>query len=739
MRSLLLSHQSKMTDNPPLDLARRYVEQTSRNIFLSGKAGTGKTTFLKSLNGTLDKRYVVLAPTGIAALNAEGQTIHSFLQLSFDPYVPGMRLERKQFRKAKLDLIRSLDLIIIDEISMVRADVLDQIDLVLRRIRPRYKMLPFGGVQMLLIGDLSQLPPVATNAEWELLSQFYKTPYFFSSQAWNESNFHSINLEHIYRQTDREFIELLNCVRENRITSQVCAKLNARYEKDILEKENEGYVILCTHNYQAKQINAKRLGELESESHFYECEISGDFDAKSYPTDEVLELKEGAQVMFLKNDYSQPAQSRRYFNGSIGHVVHLSDTKVVVRLKNSDTEIEVEPYVWEKYRYTMDKKTKEIEKELVGSFKQYPLRLAWAITVHKSQGLTFDKAVIHADKSFTHGQFYVALSRCRNLEGLVLASPFSSEAVITDVKVSDFSQSQMENLASESTFQNDRFEFYFRCLEEAFDYEVLNTRLLALGNWELVLKASCDKEVFEAYRILIQAIKEDVIAVSRKFLRQLRQLYHYPERIKVRCAKAKAYFSEKMPLFFALLNAWDAADWEEEGEKEGLEDEILQTGMEIEMKCRLLDCLEGEDFSVKDFLSIKNKAAAEGEKICWQHYKDFVRKTEKQNGKAADQTPEKSDETAEPASQSPQSEGETPKKTLGELELDDLYQALKTWRRQKAAEEKLPAYCILSQNALVGIVNTRPKTLDDLLAVKGVGNKILEKYGEELLTLISEH
>lgn len=713
-------------------MARRYVEQTNRNIFLSGKAGTGKTTFLKSLNGTLDKRYVVLAPTGIAALNAEGQTIHSFLQLSFDPYVPGMRLERKQFRKSKLDLIRSLDLIIIDEISMVRADVLDQIDLVLRRIRPRYKTLPFGGVQMLLIGDLSQLPPVATNAEWELLSQFYKTPYFFSSQAWNESNFHSINLEHIYRQTDREFIELLNCVRENRITSQVCAKLNARYEKDILEKENEGYVILCTHNYQAKQINAKRLGELESESHFYECEISGDFDAKSYPTDEVLELKEGAQVMFLKNDYSQPAQSRRYFNGSIGQVVHLSDTKVVVRLKNSDTEIEVEPYVWEKYRYTMDKRTKEIEKELVGSFKQYPLRLAWAITVHKSQGLTFDKAVIHADKSFTHGQFYVALSRCRSLEGLVLASPFSSEAVITDGKVSDFSQSQMENLASESTFQNDRFEFYFRCLEEAFDYEALNTRLLGLGNWELVLKASCDKEVFEAYRILIQAIKEDVIAVSRKFLRQLRQLYHEPERIKVRCAKAKAYFSEKMPLFFALLNAWDAADWEEEGEKEGLEDEILQTGMEIEMKCRLLDCLDEKDFSLKDFLSIKNKAAAEGEKICWQHYKDFVRKTEKQNGKAADQTPEST-------TQKPKDTGRTTRQMNKELELDDLFQALKKWRRQKASEEGVAAFQIMWQSVLIGIVQARPKTREELLAVKGVGPKTIEKYGEELLSLISKH
>ncbi len=706
-----------MSDNPQLDLARKYLEQTHRNIFLSGKAGTGKTTFLRSLKGNLHKRYVVLAPTGIAALNAEGQTIHSFLQLSFAPYVPGCRLEQKRFRKTKIDLIRSLDLIIIDEISMVRADVLDQINLVLQRLRPKYRNRPFGGVQLLLIGDLSQLPPVATDSEWEMLSTSYPTPYFFSSLAWQASEFYSINLEHIYRQSDKAFIDLLNSVRENHITQSLVQSLNNRYRAGVLEKENEGYVILCTHNKQTKEINDRHLARLESKSYFYDCEVTGEFDPKSYPNSERLELKEGAQVMFLKNDYSHSATERQYFNGSIGRIVSLDEETVVVKLDDSGVEVKVEPYTWEKYQYDMDKTTKEVSQKVVGSFKQYPLRLAWAITVHKSQGLTFDKAIIDAQNSFTHGQFYVALSRCRTLEGLVLASPFSPQAVITDSKVKDFSTLQSENQASEESLSKDSFEFYFNCLEETYDYENINQILLDMNKSEIALKNLLDKEVYSSYCVVREAVSEDVIGVSRRLQSRMRELYHYPERLRERCESAIGYFLGKIPLLFSLLQVLDSVDLEEidpEGEFEAL---AMGLGVEVELKCRLLDVLAEEKFSIHGFLETKNKALAEGEKLDWLHYRKFV-KGEKSESK------KQSEEKA--------------KSKSSELELNDLYLALKKWRAEQAKSDGVPAYCVLSQTALNSIASTRPESLEKLSTLKGIGPKILEKYGETILDLIAE-
>lgn len=416
--------------NFELNVARFIVEKTDMSLFLTGKAGTGKTTFLRDVVRHTKKKCIVLAPTGIAAVNAGAMTIHSFFQFGLGPFVKGVIEPKSDFRiqKSKLELIRNLQLLIIDEVSMVRADLMDHIDVELRRIRRNSK--PFGGVQLLMIGDLQQLPPIAHGGEDELLRQYYKTLYFFSSAALKSMKYSCIELKTVYRQTDGHFINILNHARECTLTNQDISDLNTRYIPDFSPKPEDGYIRLMTHNRQVDYINATEMAKLDSHPFTFEAAVTGTFPEESYPTANSLTLKKGAQVMFIKND-----PERRFINGTLGEIRSIDKNCIAVRLAESGKTIEVEPMEWQNIRYQFNDETKEISSKQIGRFKQYPLKAAWAITVHKSQGLTFDKAIIDVHAAFSPGQAYVALSRCRTLEGLVLSSPVSASVFMKDKAV----------------------------------------------------------------------------------------------------------------------------------------------------------------------------------------------------------------------------------------------------------------------------------------------------------------
>lgn len=503
-----------MEGNAELRTAWEFVEKTGKSVFLTGKAGTGKTTFLKKVVAESKKRVVVVAPTGIAAINAGGVTIHSFFQLPLHPFIPGMKIESKfAFSKEKRSIIKTIDILVIDEISMVRCDLLDAIDSVLRRFRNRNK--PFGGVQLLMIGDLQQLSPVVTDDDVRFLSQYYPSPYFFGSRALSMVDYVTIELKEVYRQQDLEFISILNAVRSGRPSLEIIKALNSRYDPDFVPSSDEGYIRLTTHNSIADEYNARQLSLIDEPAHCFDADISGNFPESSYPVDFRLELKAGAQVMFVKND---PSSDKRYYNGKIGIVTDFCEEYILVQCPGEDEKIAVEPLEWENSRYVINEQTQELDSEVIGVFRQYPLRLAWSITIHKSQGLTFDKAIIDAASSFASGQVYVALSRCRTLEGMVLATSLRQDSVITDLRVEDYIEGQ-DAAAARSLARLDSIkeEYYKELLGELFDFKELASQQKRMLGVSMDFPSGTVVGLAQKHNDILNVLNEKVVPVGAKW------------------------------------------------------------------------------------------------------------------------------------------------------------------------------------------------------------------------------
>ncbi|APY09836.1 helicase [Seonamhaeicola sp. S2-3] len=689
-----------MKINKELDLAWNFVNNTNRNIFLTGKAGTGKTTFLHKLRMKSLKRMVVVAPTGVAAINAKGVTIHSFFQMPFGPILPDNDLNasktfNRKFSKTKINIIRSMDLLVIDEISMVRADLLDGIDKTLRRFRNRNKV--FGGVQVLMIGDLQQLSPVIKEQEWELLKHTYKNIFFFSSLSFQQSNAVTIELKHIYRQENPKFIQILNEIRNNKLSALAAEELNKRFIPDFKPKPGEGYISLTTHNNKAEASNYKELNNLKGKIFNFHAEIDGKFPEYAYPTKENLELKVGAQVMFVKNDSSL---EKRYFNGKIGEVIHLDKDEVIVHSPGDDFNINVTPEIWENINYTVDADSKAITEEKLGSFTQIPLRLAWAITIHKSQGLTFEKAIIDADGAFAHGQTYVALSRCKSLDGLVLKSKIHSNQIINDSNVIAFNRDAEKNAPNDEVLKASQKKFQLDLIAEVFDFYLslypVNRILDIYYKNRTIIEGS-----IEGVFVPIKDTLTHFLKVANSFNIQLKQLSKTENLaeestiIQERFKKAIAYFKEETetkilePLkTFSFTTDNQAVGEEITKHLDALED--LLTVKELYFR----ELVSG--FNTKEFLELRAKAVFTG--------KDKPKKSRKT--------------------------------VIDGTSNVELFEKLRILRNDIAKQKDLIHYQIFSQKSLYEMCETLPTNKEELLNVNGMGKTRVEKYGSAILKVI---
>lgn len=697
--------------NPQIELAFDYIQNTDKNIFLTGKAGTGKTTFLHRVREEVVKRSVVVAPTGVAAINAKGMTIHSCFQLPFGPFIPGNQADasrQRRFSKKKINLIRSIDLLIIDEISMVRADLLDSIDDVLRRFRDRNK--PFGGVQLLMIGDLHQLPPVVKPHDWDLLRNHYETTYFFGSKALQLTDPISIELKHIYRQSDSTFIDLLNRVRNNKLDEEVLETLNSRYIPNFAPGEDEGYITLSSHNATAQKINDEKLKTLKAKSHKFKAKIDGVFPEHAYPTELVLEFKMGAQVMFVKNDISQ--EERRYYNGKIGKIVGFGKGEILVKCPGDKETISVEAADWDNVKYSLDEKTKEVKEDVVGTFSQYPLKLAWAITIHKSQGLTFERAIIDAAAAFAHGQVYVALSRCRSFEGIVLRTKIGYGGVKTDAVVTEYSEQSERNAPNEDHLAEAKKAYEQNLILELFDFQktvwAFNGAKRVFQENERALSTASLNE----FKGIWDKGKAELIDVSVKFKPWLEhQFYHSElppiqnETINERVTKASVYYFEKiskeiLPAVEGMVVVTDNSGAETKA-KEKLKE--LRRQLFVKKAC-FAKAKTG--FSTKVY--IKTFADAE---IDFDKQKD------------------------RPIRGSKSVRATVPKEVLH----PKLYLKLVDWRIDLAAKEGTSGYEILPYSAIKAVVKFMPTTTKSFKMIEGFGDVKIKKYGKAIAEIVEKY
>jgi hypothetical protein len=542
--------------NITFNLAADLVNYTSRHIFLTGKAGTGKTTFLKYMKNHSRKKMVVVAPTGVAAINAGGVTMHSFFQLPMGTYLPQLSerfngndfvtdrqhlLKSIRFSSSKKELIRELELLVIDEVSMVRCDMLDAVDAILRHVRKKH-LQPFGGVQVVFIGDLFQLPPVVPPGEWNILSGCYESPFFFHSKATKEKPPLYIELKKIYRQNEQQFIDILNSVRNNAATQEDLDILNDRYDPDF-KPSGKNYITLTTHNHKADTLNAQELENLQGKSHSFHAEVTGDFPEKAYPAESELRLKTGAQVMFIKND---SGEDRKFYNGKLAIIKEIKEDKIIVGFEDGES-FELEKETWRNIRYAYNQEEDEIIEDELGNYKQYPIRLAWAVTIHKSQGLTFERAVIDAGAAFAPGQVYVALSRCTSLSGIILHSRITRQAIRTDERVLAFSEKEIDQDELEKFLREGKKEFEAEVLYGAFD---LSKMIQALGDWDdkITDKKLQDPDKALALFEKIRAGIKELDIVQQRFSIQLGQLIEISNREQLveRVDKAIIYFADNI-------------------------------------------------------------------------------------------------------------------------------------------------------------------------------------------------
>ena len=688
--------------NEKIEMLNRFVQNTDVHIFLTGKAGTGKTTFLRNLALKSYKRMVIVAPTGVAAINAGGVTIHSFFQLPFGPIVPDGQslslLSNMKLSKTKLKIIRSLDLLVIDEISMVRADLLDAVDTVLRKVRRCDKA--FGGVQLLMIGDIQQLAPVARQNEWELLQDYYKSVYFFDSHVLQKNPYICVELDHIYRQNDTEFIDILNQVRNNRLDSNNLQILNSRYIPNFKPDDNEGYITLTTHNSQADEINEEKLNAIDSETLTFTAEITGIFPENAYPTKEVLELKVGAQVMFVKND---PSPEKLYYNGKIGKIIAY-DKDEGIKVRCDDEVINVMPVKWQNFEYTLNEQTNEIEEKEIGSFTQIPLKTAWAITIHKSQGLTFEKVVLNAEMAFAHGQVYVALSRCISLKGLVLNAKISNNVLYNDNTINTFVDKIPSLEPDEDRLRDEETKFHHQTIIDLFTFDELEMQINKLAKVVRENDNIFGKETADKIAEKRKNFREEIIDVAIRFARQIDFIVKSPNQydgkstssyLDERIMKASVYFFDKLNDLESIGDLIQETDNKAVNTAVKAVLDMIREILYVKTAC--LHIAKG-GFILDKYLEMKNKKIVESENL-----KSVKLKTK---------TIDKKDKP--------------------------LLNALLKWRHEKAVELRKEEHQILPTAVVNRIVELKPVTVKELKSISKLGTTRIKNFSADIINIVLE-
>jgi len=695
--------------SPQFEQVLNFVNRTNQSVFLTGKAGTGKTTLLKYIRQNTFKQMSIVAPTGVAAINAGGSTIHSFFQFPFTPFLPALKESGEidaagnspvlKYNSQRLAIFRNLELLVIDEISMVRADLLDMVDVTLRQTRKKWH-LPFGGVQVLLIGDMYQLPPVIKPNEWQLLNQVYPSAFFFDSLVIRRNPPVYIELDKIYRQSEQTFIQLLNKVRNNNLDLESLDLLNTHYKANITKQDYRDNITLTTHNRKADEINFRNLNELEGKEYKFRCKVEGTFSEGNYPADEELVLKKGTRVMFLKNN-----TEKNYYNGKIGIVSYVDPEKIKVKCDEDHYDIEVGRETWTNVSYKVDKTTKHIDEEVLGTYNQFPLRLAWAITIHKSQGLTFDKLIIDAAEAFSAGQVYVALSRCRSLKGLTLSSRINRQSLLNDNNILNFASTKHDHDQINTFFTSGQRAFIKTVLINLFDFTGQLQNRQDLGGILQLYKTRINNDGLEWIHALLTRI-EQLNDVSNKFKHQLANLIDQAvntetdETLQSRLKQASVYFEAEIK---KCLDHFKNCPLSTESKEAATEmNELLQELFDALFQKHTLISAITNGFVFSDF--VKHKL-----KLVYPDIKINVYASAKNT------------------------------KVSAEVKHPQLYRELLLQRDEICNDEQKPIYMVANNKTLIELANYLPDTPDRLLKISGFGEAKVNAFGDKFLQIIKAY